>query len=66
MRIIIERKTHDIFGPAHLLLSFTYAYAPCIPEFLSPHTSGGAEGRDKAAARMTNAMTTVADREIPH
>jgi hypothetical protein len=56
--------TNDILGPTHLLFSLTYEYAPCIP--FKVQTSGGTEGDDCAAARMTSAMTIVADREIPH
>lgn len=53
-----------MFGPTHLLFSFTKEYAACIP--LSAHTSGGTLGERCAAARMTSAIISVADRETPH
>ena len=59
-----RNATYDMLGPTHLLLSFTNAYAACIP--LSAHTSDGTLGERCAAARITSAMTSVAERETPH
>ena len=53
-----------MLGPTHLLFSFTKEYAPCMP--LRAQTSAGTEGEHWAAARMTKAMTSVADRDTPH
>ena len=53
-----------MLGPTHRLFSFTNEYAPCIP--LRAQTSGGTDGEHCAAARMTKAMTSVADLETPH
>ena len=53
-----------MLGPTCLLFSLTKEYAPCIP--LSAQTSGGTLDDCCAAARMTRAMTSVADRETPH
>ena len=59
-----EACAYDMLGPTCLLLSFTKAYAACMP--VSCQTSGGTEGERVAAARMTRAMTRVAERETPH
>lgn len=56
--------TYDILGPTQGLFSFTNEYASCIP--LSAQTSGGTQAACSAAARITMAMTIVADREMPH
>ena len=55
---------YDMLGPTCLLLSFTNEYAACIP--LRSQTSGGTVGARVAAARMTMAMTKVAERDTPH
>lgn len=56
--------TYDMLGPIHLLLSLTKEYAPCIP--FKSQTSGGTDAERSAAARITRAMTIVAEREMPH
>lgn len=55
---------YDMLGPTCLLLSFTKVYAACIP--LRSQTSAGTLGEWVAAARMTRAMTRVAERDTPH
>lgn len=55
--------THDIFGPTQTLFSLTNSYAPAMvgPTRFNSSVASGLE-----AARMTRAMTKVADRETPH
>lgn len=57
-------STHDILGPTHLLFSLTNAYASCI--VLKVQISGGTDWEHCAAARITSAITSVAERETPH
>lgn len=56
--------TYDMLGPTWGLFSLTKEYAPCMPG--KAQTSGGTEEWRLAAARITRAMTMVADLEIPH
>ena len=55
--------TYDMLGPTATLFSLTYAYATCMlpRSSLSSSVASGC-----CAARMTRAMTSVADRETPH
>ena len=53
-----------MLGPTCLLFSLTKAYAPCMP--LRAQTSGGTLAEHWAAARITKAMTIVAERDSPH
>ena len=54
---------YDIFGPMHTLFSLTNSYALCmlVPSFCNSSVASGC-----AAARMTMAIMTVAERETPH
>jgi hypothetical protein len=55
-----------MFGPTHLLFSLTKAYAACIPPPFRAAISGGVSGPAFAAARITKAIVSVAERETPH
>lgn len=60
----VKRNAYDMLGPTCLLFSLTNEYEACMP--LSAHTSGGTLGERCAAARITRAITSVAERETPH
>lgn len=60
----VKGYAYDMLGPTCLLFSLTNEYADCIP--LSAHTSEGTLGERCAAARITRAITSVAERETPH
>lgn len=56
-------STHDMFGPTQALFCFTKSYAAFMlgPRLLSSSVASGF-----AAARITSAITMVAERETPH
>ena len=53
-----------MLGPITLLFALTNWYEPCIPSFFNAARYGGAFVL--YAARITYAITSVAERDIPH